>query len=258
MKWAVQTTLIDLDASNKIGDAALEIGCDLVPVYIQPFASELPEMDVGPEEDVIFYGSTKLVTLVSDAEFNPGVWYDDEVFQYEYHIECNGTTMLNFDAKISTLGEYIHDRAEPFFVRPLGDLKQFSGMLIDTPDDLREWQKKLSMAGLSEFQETPILVSSPKNIFSEYRCFVVGGKIIDATSYKSGDQVIYHRINETIVSRLQSFLDTVSLPMPVVVADIAHIGDEKLKIIEFNCFNASGFYNHDIPKIVKAVTEYSQ
>jgi hypothetical protein len=32
--------------------------------------------------------------------------------------------------------------------------------------------------------------------------------------------------------------------------------DGSLKVIEFNCFNSSGFYAHDIDKVIGAVSEH--
>jgi len=257
MKWAVQTTLIDLDTGNQLGDAAINCGCELVPVWIQPFANELPDMDVSEDEPVIFYGSTKLIELVSAGNFYPGVWYTKEAFNYKYHIELNGDMMLNSDAQVCRLGDYFHDRADPFFARPLGDLKQFSGKLIESSDDLREWQKRLSMAGLNEYLETEILVAEPKNIEVEYRCFVVNNKVIDATEYRSANQTRYQKISQNMIDSLEDYLLDAIMPMDIIVADIAVLPSREMKIIEFNCFNASGFYKHDIPKVVRAVTDHA-
>jgi len=42
------------------------------------------------------------------------------------------------------------------------------------------------------------------------------------------------------------------LPNRNVVMDLALV-DNELKVIEFNCINCSGFYNHDVRKIFDAL-----
>lgn len=45
------------------------------------------------------------------------------------------------------------------------------------------------------------------------------------------------------------------LPHPVCVMDVARTKDAH-KVVEFNCLNASGVYDHDVPAIVRAVTDW--
>jgi hypothetical protein len=45
------------------------------------------------------------------------------------------------------------------------------------------------------------------------------------------------------------------LPDQCCVMDLALVEDE-LKVIEFNCINSSGFYDHDVDAIFKALWKY--
>ena len=44
-------------------------------------------------------------------------------------------------------------------------------------------------------------------------------------------------------------------PHPIFVMDVA-LTDEGYRIIECNCFNGTGFYGHNIERIVEAVSGY--
>ncbi len=57
---------------------------------------------------------------------------------------------------------------------------------------------------------------------------------------------------DNVIEDIQKLADK-WLPNPTCVMDVALVDDE-YKVIEFNCFNSSGFYKNDINKIVMAVT----
>jgi hypothetical protein len=46
------------------------------------------------------------------------------------------------------------------------------------------------------------------------------------------------------------------MPNEVVAMDVA-LTDLGVKIVEFNCFNCSGIYDHDVPKIVNEVSDFT-
>ncbi len=91
---------------------------------------------------------------------------------------------------------------------------------------------------------------------SESRFFVVGGKVIDGAFYRMYGQRFSGVAKPDEIEAAQEMAN-VWLPHETCVMDIAKT-EEGLKVIEFNCFNGSGFYVNDISKIVKAVTEYAE
>ena len=84
----------------------------------------------------------------------------------------------------------------------------------------------------------------------------VGGKVISGSTYKMHKQRLVQRETDRAVIREAQELADGWLPHDVCVMDIALTKDGP-KIIEFNCFNSSGFYYHDIGAIVAAVTKYT-
>jgi ATP-grasp domain-containing protein len=48
------------------------------------------------------------------------------------------------------------------------------------------------------------------------------------------------------------------LPAACCVMDTCLLDTGELKVVEFNCINGSGFYDHDVKKIMKVWWEYHQ
>lgn len=256
IKWAIQVTLISMADSDGLYDAITSQGMECLPVYMVPFQDELPEVEgLENEDNVIFYGSTKLIKLLSESEHHKdSVWFEHEKFLYSHHIDLNGDLMLNHDAEIVKLGDAT-EREGSFFARPLGDLKQFSGELVDSYRDLYNWQEKLKMAGLTDFLDIDIMIATPKHLIAEYRCFVVDNNIVSAAKYVNKGKRKDEPVDDDELDNLQDLVSNATMPMPVVCCDIA-LTDDAYKIIEFNTMNGSGFYGHDKDAIVRAVSEY--
>lgn len=267
MKWAIQVTLISSGDSNGLYDAITGQGMECLPIYMVPFQEEMPEIDgLQIDDDVIFYGSTKLTKLACETAYKPGVWFDHDKFLYSHHIDLNGELMLNHDARITTLrnaaqiaDDFLGNEAavgNPFFCRPLGDLKQFSGEIIQSTHDLYTWQEKLKMAGMWDYLDTDVMIASAKQIRDEHRCFVVDGQIASSAKYINSGKRVDSETTPSELVEISEFVKDVAMPMDVVVCDVAWT-DKGWKVIEFNCLNASGFYGHDKPAIVEAVSGYS-
>ena len=58
-----------------------------------------------------------------------------------------------------------------------------------------------------------------------------------------------------VIAEAQAMADT-WLPSPCCVMDTCLVGDD-MKVVEFNCINASGFYDHDISLVLNKLLEYT-
>lgn len=100
-----------------------------------------------------------------------------------------------------------------------------------------------------------VIASTKKNIMAEYRCFVVGGKIVSSSSYiKAYQQIEDYELTsgngietvETVAKALSDF----------VVVDVAVLDNGLYKVIEINNPFCSGFYNRNNPvKVFNAIEE---
>ena len=81
---------------------------------------------------------------------------------------------------------------EPSFVRPSSDSKSFAGAVFD-PDEFAVWQASVVNLGPEAYVsgDMPVLVATPREIYSETRFFVVDGRVVTGSQYKVGGRVQY-------------------------------------------------------------------
>jgi hypothetical protein len=225
-------------------------------VFSIPFSDELPVLQ-QTDGQLIFYGSTTLIlNAYLSPEYQSGVFYDPDAFAMSNYLRQWGTRMLNHDSRVLPLGALAaedHSPETPFFIRPDADSKAFTGRVMRFADirQLAESMKE-SQGGHLEF-ETPIVASRPKVIEKEWRSFVVGGKVVSTTRYLYRGELDI--APDDLPAGLNAYLEEAInwyQPHPVFVMDTA-LSEGKYWILECNCFNGTGFYGHDIPKVIRAV-----
>ncbi len=119
-----------------------------------------------------------------------------------------------------------------------------------------DWQRQISQIEEEEFQplhkNTEMLLSSIKEIYNEFRVFVVDGKVVTASMYKQGSQVIASpNVDQYVIDFAQQMVDKWQ-PAIAFVIDVADT-PQGLKVIEINNINSAGFYEADVFKIIDAI-----
>lgn len=259
--WVIQTNLIDDIQMNKVWYSAIDAGAEVQEAVVIPFLEELGnEADIPAMEGVVIpYGSCKLTRISQERNWR-GNCYVDETFRTNVWNE-NRDDMLNADSfqmQVKDTSEFFKDtdENEKWFIRPVKDLKTFSGTVCDVAD-IKTWMKSTESGNFSFTEDTEIIVAPVKKLFSEARFFVVGGKVVDGSYYRMGGRLISHHIVQEEVLQSAQELANGWLPHECCVMDVADTEDG-IKIIEWNTLNSSGFYSHDISKIVKAMTNWAR
>lgn len=229
-----------------------------------PFSDhlDLPD-DLRESKRVITYGSTKLSRLAGQYGWS-GDFFNNETFRVDVW-NRQRSDMLNrpiATLKAKNVEMYFTEMAKvmperEFFVRPMEDLKAFAGgvyRVIDMVDFMGGMTGNFSVD-----PETEVTVSETKEILCEWRYFVVGGKIIDGSIYRRAGRYgltrrLVHEEDQDVLDEAQTFADK-WLPSPCCVMDLA-LTPDGLRVVEFNTINSSGFYAHDIGKVVSALTDY--
>ena len=260
LSWILQTNLIKPEIVEAITSALRLDGIPWQEVKIIPFSDELPEMVLEDEPFYVVYGST---TLILNAARHPrlkqGVFFDAEAFTSQNYLQRWGNRMLNADSRILSLEDFAresHAPASEWFLRPNADDKSFSGTVMtfeavqQLVENLRESNNPALHPG------TLVCVGAPKVIAKEWRHFIVGGKVVDSSRYLLNGElsVSAEDVPEALIAFVEESCGLYS-PHAVFVMDTALCGDV-FRIIECNCFNGTGFYDHDIGKIVKAVNAF--
>lgn len=259
--WVVQANLL----RHSKEDVALQLrdlGIPFVGVNVIPFSDDLTFLfDEPTGTRVIPYGSAALMRRAIKRGWE-GLYFDGERFRVDTWLQ-NRTDMLNDDSVCLPAGkalEWIAGRPERHWhVRPVEDLKVFAGLVMRT-SEIRDWLTKAEgpMQLTGEFStETPIAIASARMLKAEWRWFVVGGKIVDGSMYRfDGRPMRRHEDDVSVIAEAQDFAND-WLPHKTCCMDIA-LTENGPRVIEFNCFNGSGFYDHDVAKIVRAVTDYAE
>lgn len=258
MKFLIQENSMNREQLYSIHEAVKDFPFGFVKVL--PFDDKITSDFPIEGKDWIPYGSTSFTNISAEKGFK-GLHYDLSKMNYS---ECvkNRDDMLN-EGFIGTIEQaliYLEDNFpdDLFFVRPSEDTKQFAGYVDNVKNIIRhlEYMVECQSEGTySMSKDDMIVLSEPRIIQMEWRYFIIGGKIIDGSIYRSrGNLYKEHETDRDVLEEAQSLADR-WLPDQCCVMDVALVDDE-LKVIEFNCINSSGFYDHDVDKIFKEWYEY--
>lgn len=261
LTWLVQTNLIKEESSKGIEEATKNVpGCQFQGIKIIPFSDTVefgfPPDFVAPKGLLIPYGSTSMIKMFAKSNLDKsGFFFDSENFRTSKWVKELGDAMLNHDAKVMPLSEASQLKSDKFyFMKPDNDLKDFTGSIVNA-NGIDKFYNEVSAGGFTFKTDIPVVLSSLKNTGWEWRFFMMEDHIISCSSYKLKEQV---NTTKGVSMQVKSFARDVSRvwrPDEIYVMDICET-DNGLKVVEFNCFNGSGFYACDLNKIVEEVSEY--
>jgi len=231
--------------------------------YIPIF--HMMEPDINPENPVIGMGCYNMYQVTKEKNWKPGIFVNEN-FHYSKWKEHWGDHLLNPDAVVMKFGgphAFFVDDVQSFdfnqgiFVRPCEDSKSFAGMKT-TYTEFFKWRKKVldlgDDCGCTIKKDMDILIAPLKEIYREYRFFVVDGKVITGSLYKAGTRVYSEECTERDVLWFAWRMAERWQPDRAFALDIAMTPDG-FKIIEINSINSSGFYACDMSKVVEALED---
>lgn len=228
-----------------------------------PFSGELEPVATPVEKKVVCFGSYSMRHTAKAQGWSPGV-YDLADLDFEKQVEQWGSHMLNHDSMVSAFKDAeVIDQA---FIRPTTDCKYFAGKIF-TQEEFYDWKRKVVILGHDYGDltgDTLIQVVPVKEIYAEYRYWIVAGRIVTKSLYKRGDRVVYspdvdEKIDLFVRARCkewspsQAFVIDICEVPPDIFNDGPYSDDASLKIVEINMINAAGFYASDVSKIVVAL-----
>jgi hypothetical protein len=261
MKFLIQHNLVAVEKLEKTRIAVQPYPHEFVGLI--PFSHEFTSDEPIVGNDYIPYGSTLMTTLALEHKWK-GLCFDLENFSMRRAF-VNRSDMLNTGLVLTAYEAEKYLRTvfpeQDTFIRPDLDLKHFSGQVmnrLECADWLNDAMSLPPESGSYAIDPNMLVcLSEPKNIQAEFRWFVVGGKVISGSMYRAHGQMRKERIDrDDEIAEAQSFADG-WLPHVNCVMDLALVND-RLYVIEFNCINSSGFYDHDVGAIFKALWDYNE
>lgn len=218
-------------------------------VEIVAFSDDLPIVKIdGP---CVVYGTTSLMKNAK-KQWNPGVFFVPENFQVSTWQKIFGNDLLNHDGYVCKLNDLLTSCPDECFIRPNDDLKDFTGVVVKK-ENLHQQIYNINKGGFLFDGTINVFVAPPKHIQKEYRFFIVDGKIITGCQYKLKTMgYLSEKLEPEVLEFAQKMCDKWT-PDKVCVMDVALDGNDEYKVLEFNCFNASGIYICDLNKIIASV-----
>lgn len=254
LRWAIQTNLGKAQDIETLLASCQALDLSTERLKHIPFSDQLPSTPA--DQPTVFYGATGFVTNIARSKrWSPGVFFEPEQFEFDLCLARLGARMLNASAEVTTLRELREDRrpdSTELFLRPVGDTKEFAGTVMSL-GEVRRWVEGLGEENTLS-PDCSVVVAEPVGLAYEWRVFMVDGKAVSGSQYRR-----YHALQvegglpQEVVNFAQECA-RIHAPDDVFVLDVARSGDG-LYVIEYNCFNSSGFYNSDISTIVQAVSE---
>lgn len=251
MHWVLQENLFQEREWNTLIGSLSRFGIPYSIHKVIPFIGELvPPLSV--EGKVICMGSYSMRHTAKALGWVPGVY---DLFEQDFRQQLKhwGDLMLNADSKVTPF--HAADITEATFMRPIDDSKYFAGKVFEV-DEFYDWKQKVCVLehdyGNSMTKDTLIQLCQPKVIYSEYRYWVVDGRIVTKSLYKRGSKVIY---SDEVPDELDEFVeDAIDLwkPHRAFVIDICDTPNG-LKIVEINTLNSAGFYAGNIQTLIVAL-----
>lgn len=256
MFWVIQENLYNEEGFHTLLQALdrLEIPYEVVKVI--PFSSILtPEPTIPEGSKVVVMGATSMTRIARERGWNPGAYFDNDRYDYGSYIQGPwGPHLLNGDGLVCRFAD-VPEQKDLFFIRPVKDTKTFTGTVVDW-GEFATWRHKVidlgEQDGSSLSADTRVVVAPPKVIYREYRIYIIDGKAVTGSLYKSGGRPRQDALVDDGVLRFAEARAAEFTLSRAFVLDIADTPDG-LKIIEAGCINAAGYYKADIGKVVAAL-----
>jgi hypothetical protein len=229
-----------------------------------------------PEQHFIVRGGTQLLTFLNKVDnlkelnFNlsqaqidnsstyieklkKGIFYHEQHFDQAYYGGLN-LPLLNNQSSVYSVKEHLDLKFEvEKFIKPSKDQKSFNAGILEPGQSVRDFI--FSQMHLPSYIEENLIVAPCKNIIAEYRFFIVDKQVITGSRYRFLNQLnISDSVPENIYTAAKEYSQLYQ-PHDVFTMDLAET-NEGISIVEYNCWNASGYYKTDVAKIFMEVQDY--
>lgn len=235
--WSVETRFATEDGyPNKIEIDSLKIRSGL---QFYPVGPTILRSSIGTARDLQRQGGLcNVVTFMGRSRDS----FDANVF-----MESFGQDALNYDCEYLTWGQVWRTcKGKSLFCRPVSGWKPFAGGVLNEEDMYeRLVEEKIPYSTLC-------LISPAKPIQAEYRFVVAGQNILGYTQYLPEESPT---VPLAIHLAVKEFIKWLTPPDDIYVLDVC-ISENKIKLLEVNCVNTSGWYCMDVPNVCKGVEEF--
>lgn len=261
MFWVVQSNMFSEPAFEDLMIQLERQQVQYAMTKVIPFSHEMEPKVEPPPGPVYVCGSLSMAHVADREGWKPGYFH---VPDYNFVCSLLGEEhMLNYPntqvtvRDLANLTTWYPNEAQRFFVRPAKDTKSFAGGVMQRHKLLRWVKKVVALEGDSSFTtltgDDQIILAPVKEIWAEYRFFVIDGAVVTGSLYKQANKVLYsNMMDDDITAFVQRIVDG-AIGMPRAYALDVAVTPDGLRVIETNSINSSGFYACDMGKYVHAI-----
>lgn len=218
------------------------------------------------DNDYIFRCGVKVVNMLSsgkvenlDSELleklRKGISYDFNNFDQRVYSKLD-LPLLNNNAiyeNFETLKDKVFNK--DMFIKPSSDLKCFTAGIIKAGTTVEDYI--LSTSYQKTYKNETILLNDVKKPGTEFRFVCFGNEAIAGSSYlKDGKLKLDEKVDKELLGIASEFAKLYN-PSDIFVMDLAKNGND-FKIVEYNCWNASGLYSIDMVKLFEEVEQFKK
>jgi hypothetical protein len=240
MKWLIQPIKIEEDKIKSLINLLdiAQVNYDIVFPLDGEVYNKNKELYQYDDKELYFVcGSYSLTRNVYKNRRESVFSLDD--YDYNDLMSIFGKENFVNDDAVKIHSKDIDWKEEEYFIRPFKDDKSFNGGIYN--------KNTLKYEG-------DVFLSRLKHVSKEFRFFVLDGKIITESMYKlNGELYTKSVVDEEAKNFANKMIEKFNFPGFVI--DIALVNNH-YKIMELNCFNASGFYDINLYKFVDEVLNY--
>ena len=208
-------------------------------------------------EGLVFFGSVGWMKRFKASRYARWVHYDEEAFAASVWVPVLGDLAFNGKGRgwlgdVSSVAKRLEKVGTRLHVRPDRDDKAFSGGLFDAEGWRRTIAERSALLG-RDISDLACWVSEPRDISAEIRCWVVDGRVVEASYYRRSGKSDIQRVADAGTMSLMSDFAKAYLPCGTTVMDIAFDGADA-GVLEYNPIHSSGWYAADVAAVLDAWT----
>jgi len=278
--WLLQSSGFKQSNLLDINNSLIKLGFTVKDFGLIPLTKEITNLEniLIPNEKYIIRAGTKFLTLINEVSslsecnsqltkeqiLNSNKYVEALKNGIDYNIEkFDQVNYSNIDLPLlNSSARYISYKEassmtfdQDMFIKPSRDLKAFNGGILSKGVSVKDFI--LNGPHQSYFDSETIVINELKTIYAEYRFFIIDGKVITGSRYMLGNKVLPDKnIPASILDYAKSYAKLYS-PADIFVMDLADT-PQGIKIVEYNCWNASGIYHSNIDKLFHEVNEFKK
>lgn len=196
---------------------------------------------------VLPYGSVQFIRKLKASSLSPFILHDEDRFATSAWAPIFGVEALNGGGTIISVGQVTDHLARngSLHLRPDTVDKAFVGGVFDST----AWATLRGDRELAD--DLACWVSPVAAIEAEWRCWIVGGKVIEVSKYREAGQHVRARETGVEIYAAAKRLADHYLPAPCVVLDVARVARQYV-LVEFNPIHCSGWYAANVGAVLDA------